>query len=81
MVAEKLSYFIQTGQMVSYLQQAGYKIGTVQLARFSPLPGAPSPAPGAPPVHPGAQGAVATAQAGKQQQTPARTALALPAQE
>ncbi|CAK0785070.1 hypothetical protein CVIRNUC_008276 [Coccomyxa viridis] len=63
-VAEKLSYFIQTGQMVSYLQQAGYKIGTVQLKRFSPLPGVPAHAPGALPVPPGEEGAVSTAQAG-----------------
>ena len=81
MVAEKLSYFIQTGQMVSYLQQAGYKIGTVQLQRFSPLPGVPAHAPGALPVPPGDQGAVSTAQAGKQQPIPACNALAMPALE
>ena len=79
-VAEKLSYFIQTGQMVSYLQQAGYKIGTVQLAKFSPLPGIPPHAP-VPPLGPGdGQDAVGSAQAGKQRQTPACTALTLPAQ-
>ena len=80
-VAEKLSYFIQTGQMVSYLQQAGYKIGTVQLQRFSPLPGVPAHAPGALPVPPGEEGAVSTAQAGKQRPTPVCTALATPALE
>jgi len=46
-IAQKLGYFIETGQAVSQLQKAGYKVGNVQLAKFSPLPGAPSPAPGA----------------------------------
>jgi len=46
-IAQKLGYFIETGQAVSQLQKAGYKVGNVQLAKFTPLPGAPVPAPGA----------------------------------
>ena len=84
-VAEKLSYFVQTGQMVSYMQQAGYRLGTVQLTKFSPLLGVPGAhAPGFAPLPPGGrvpQGTVSTAQAGKQQQAPASTAFVLPAPE
>lgn len=69
MVADKLGYFIQTGQMVQLLQQASFKIGNVQLAKFSPLPGTPGPGPEPAAAKAAApQGAVATAQAGKQKQ-------------
>lgn len=42
-IADKLSYFIRTGQMVRLLQGEGHRIDYVQLARFSPLPGMPAP--------------------------------------
>lgn len=45
-IAEKLGYFIQTGQAVQLMQQAGFRIGNIQLTSFSPLPGVPAPAPG-----------------------------------
>lgn len=44
-VADKLSYFIRTGQMVRLFQAQGFSIDYVQLAKFSPLPGVPAPAP------------------------------------
>ena len=40
-IAEKLGYFIQTGQAVQLMQQAGFQIGIVELTKFSPLPGLP----------------------------------------
>ncbi|BDA51135.1 probable serine/threonine-protein kinase STY8 at C-terminar half [Coccomyxa sp. Obi] len=44
-VADKLSYFIRTGQMVRLFQAQGVRIDYVQLAKYSPLPGVPAPAP------------------------------------
>ncbi len=45
MIADKLSYFIRTGQMVRLFQSEGFQIDYVQLSKFSPLPGVPAPAP------------------------------------
>ena len=45
-IAEKLGYFIQTGQATQLMQQAGFRIGNIELSSFFPLPGVPSPAPG-----------------------------------
>jgi hypothetical protein len=47
-IADKLSYFIRTGQMVQLMQSKGLKITYIQLARFWPLPGLAAPPP--PPV-------------------------------
>ena len=65
MIAEKLSYFIQTGQATQLMQQAGYRIGNIELSSFSPLPGVPAPAPGAQSTGLAGAGAEPTAQAGK----------------
>ena len=62
-IAEKLSYFIQTGQATQLMQQAGYRIGNIELNSFSPLPGVPAPAPG--PLALGTAGTQSAAQAGK----------------
>ncbi|KAK9902754.1 hypothetical protein WJX75_004977 [Coccomyxa subellipsoidea] len=44
-IADKLSYFIRTGQMVGLFQAQGFRINYVQLAKYSPLPGVPAAAP------------------------------------
>lgn len=62
-IAEKLGYFIQTGQATQLMQQAGYRIGNIELSSFSPLPGVPAPAPG--PLGLGTANAQSSAQAGK----------------
>ena len=50
-IAEKLGYFIQTGQAVQLMQQTGFQIGNIELGKFSPLPGLPEAgAPSAEPV-------------------------------
>lgn len=50
-IAEKLGYFIQTGQAVQLMQQTGFQIGNIELGKFSPLPGLPEAgAPSAGPV-------------------------------
>jgi hypothetical protein len=71
-IAEKLGYFIQTGQAVQLMQQTGFQIGNIQLTKFSPLPGTPKAgAPTAGPV-----GGVATA---GPTPAPSGTAAAAPA--
>ncbi len=52
MVADKLSYFIRTGQMVQQMQSKGQRITYIQLARYWPLPGMAAPPP--PPLGPAA---------------------------
>ena len=47
-IAQKLSYFIQTGQMVQLLKNQGFRVSYLQLSRFSPLPGDADAAPPAP---------------------------------
>lgn len=49
-IAEKLAYFIRTGQMVHLMQTQGLKVTYIQLARFWPLPGPAAPPPPPPPA-------------------------------
>lgn len=60
-IADKLSYFIRTGQMVQLFQSQGFRINYVQLAKYSPSPNSATPPP---------EAGVATAEAGQRPSTP-----------
>lgn len=64
-IAEKLAYFINTGEMVQVLLSQGIGITNVQLAKFSPSGGNPSAPATSPAIAPAAPVAVADASSGK----------------